>query len=393
MYALSNQDYKDILDIVYLCNSHLANRELHNDILRALRRMFNTNGEIFFPGTKDLKSIALTNFVSLDLDDYYNALYAQHYWRFDPHLQRALHSRSIAFKSDDIVAPSQWLRLDYYNEFFRPQNKKHELSICLRSSSKLFGMLCLLRSGRQRNFHELDIIKAKILAPHLTNALRNSLLLSEIDEELKMLRAGMKSLSQGVVLLDYELRPIYFNSEAKRICLYLSRQSQESTDQNGYKSGELSLAFEIVEDCLSLKELLRSGNNIAPLQRQRIISAECSNTFCIECSVAWQHSDISSIPYFVVSLEDITKAYKINQEIIQKKYHLTDREVDITCCTADGLTNKEIAESLFISKFTVETHLRNIYEKTGAKNRTELASIISPAQKMKSLYKRGHFLS
>jgi DNA-binding CsgD family transcriptional regulator len=382
MYALNNRDYKDILGVIYICNSQLVPRVFQKNILQALQRMFNTNGQVFFPGTKDLKSIELTNYVTLGSNDYYSDLYTQHYWRFDPHLQKALNSSSIAYKSDDIVTPSEWLKLDYYNEFFRPQNIKNELSICLRSHNKLFGMLCLLRSRQQRNFNEMDIIKAKVLAPHLTNALRNSLLLSEIDGGLKMLQAGTEALSQGVVLVDYELRPVYFNSEAKRICLYLSRKSQEPTNSVSHKNEEFSLTSEIVEDCSILKEQLQSENNIDPLQRQRIISTERNKMFYIECFVTWQHSEISSKPCFVISLEDISKTHKVKQDIMQKKYHLTDREVDIIHYAIDGLTNKEIAESLSISKFTVETHLRHVFEKTGVKNRTELAKMMQPTQKI-----------
>jgi len=40
-----------------------------------------------------------------------------------------------------------------------------------------------------------------------------------------------------------------------------------------------------------------------------------------------------------------------------------------------GLTNDEIAEKLFISPRTVQTHIRNILAKTGLKNRVELAIV------------------
>ncbi len=45
---------------------------------------------------------------------------------------------------------------------------------------------------------------------------------------------------------------------------------------------------------------------------------------------------------------------------------LTDREREILKLIAKEFTNKKIAEALFISERTVETHRKNIFKKTGA---------------------------
>jgi DNA-binding CsgD family transcriptional regulator len=50
--------------------------------------------------------------------------------------------------------------------------------------------------------------------------------------------------------------------------------------------------------------------------------------------------------------------------------HLTEREIDILEQLESGLTYQEIAEALFISENTVRTHIRHIYKKLGASNRT-----------------------
>ncbi|MDE7444065.1 MAG: LuxR C-terminal-related transcriptional regulator, partial [Muribaculaceae bacterium] len=42
---------------------------------------------------------------------------------------------------------------------------------------------------------------------------------------------------------------------------------------------------------------------------------------------------------------------------------LTDREKEIICCVARGLSNKEIADRLCVSVHTVTTHRRNICAK------------------------------
>jgi DNA-binding CsgD family transcriptional regulator len=52
---------------------------------------------------------------------------------------------------------------------------------------------------------------------------------------------------------------------------------------------------------------------------------------------------------------------------------LTGRELEVARLVVDRKTNPEIAEELFLSKKTVETHLRNIFRKLDVSSRVELA--------------------
>ncbi|HEY4652617.1 MAG TPA: response regulator transcription factor [Pontibacter sp.] len=51
---------------------------------------------------------------------------------------------------------------------------------------------------------------------------------------------------------------------------------------------------------------------------------------------------------------------------------LSKREIEVLTLIAEGFTNAEIADKLFTSKRTIETHRQNILEKTGAKNTANL---------------------
>lgn len=51
---------------------------------------------------------------------------------------------------------------------------------------------------------------------------------------------------------------------------------------------------------------------------------------------------------------------------------LSEREVDVLLGICRGLSTQEIADSLFISKRTVDAHRANILEKTGSKNTASL---------------------
>lgn len=51
---------------------------------------------------------------------------------------------------------------------------------------------------------------------------------------------------------------------------------------------------------------------------------------------------------------------------------LTDRERDVICLIGEGMKNKDIADSLFISESTVRHHLTSVYDKLGVSDRLEL---------------------
>lgn len=70
------------------------------------------------------------------------------------------------------------------------------------------------------------------------------------------------------------------------------------------------------------------------------------------------------------------------KELLEKKYNPADdvpiiskREVEVLRLIADGLTNQEIGEKLFISPLTVDSHRKNLLLKFNAKNTASLVKI------------------
>lgn len=61
---------------------------------------------------------------------------------------------------------------------------------------------------------------------------------------------------------------------------------------------------------------------------------------------------------------------------------LTQRELEIARRIVDRQTNRQIAEALFLSPKTVETHIRNIFGKLGADSRVEVARIVERADRL-----------
>ena len=62
-----------------------------------------------------------------------------------------------------------------------------------------------------------------------------------------------------------------------------------------------------------------------------------------------------------------------NQAVIDKSIRMTKRERQVIELIADGLANKEIAQKLHLSTYTVKSHVHNILEKLTLNTRVQIA--------------------
>ncbi|HEX2271619.1 MAG TPA: response regulator transcription factor [Pyrinomonadaceae bacterium] len=66
--------------------------------------------------------------------------------------------------------------------------------------------------------------------------------------------------------------------------------------------------------------------------------------------------------------------FALNQERL-KDLGITKRELEILELIAQGMSNREIAEKLFVSENTVKTHSSRLFDKLSAKRRTQAVQI------------------
>ena len=71
---------------------------------------------------------------------------------------------------------------------------------------------------------------------------------------------------------------------------------------------------------------------------------------------------------------------------------LTSAEAAVAYLAAEGKTNREIAETLFISPHTVNSHLRHIFDKLGINSRISLTRMAEPprARRTERTVTRAH---
>jgi DNA-binding NarL/FixJ family response regulator len=78
-----------------------------------------------------------------------------------------------------------------------------------------------------------------------------------------------------------------------------------------------------------------------------------------------------------VALQTLRKSVQYETSVYQEK--LSMREVDVLSLIMQGLSNKKIAERLFISFETVRSHRKNILRKVGVSNTAALVNYYNQA--------------
>jgi DNA-binding NarL/FixJ family response regulator len=81
-------------------------------------------------------------------------------------------------------------------------------------------------------------------------------------------------------------------------------------------------------------------------------------------------------PGFTIIINDLNRYSDDAEEIILGQAKLSNREALVARYAGIGWTNKEIADNVHSSPFTVQNQLKKVFEKTGLKNRTQLANLM-----------------
>jgi DNA-binding NarL/FixJ family response regulator len=80
---------------------------------------------------------------------------------------------------------------------------------------------------------------------------------------------------------------------------------------------------------------------------------------------------------------EISEVLKLQQNRASSLTQLPKRELEIASMASSGLTNREIAERLYISENTVKSAMKNIFQRLHITSRRKLIALINPETRMR----------
>ncbi|MEA2619228.1 MAG: hypothetical protein QOC97_1, partial [Chloroflexota bacterium] len=144
-------------------------------------------------------------------------------------------------------------------------------------------------------------------------------------------------------------------------CIGLAEGSVDALEAAVARFGDIPNQYEEARTRLCLGELLRRRGKRAAASAALELALRAFEEIGAE---AWSERARSELALTGVS------AHRPRASTLQD---LTPQERNVARLVAAGFTNREVADRLFVTTNTVETHLRHIFEKLGVASRTQLA--------------------
>jgi DNA-binding CsgD family transcriptional regulator len=246
-------------------------------------------------------------------------------------------------------------RSDRYHRVLLPLGYEHELRLALVDGSTCWGALALLREPGSPDFAPADVRVAESLCSALTEGLRIGLVLGAVSVDTT-------PDGPGLMILDDELEILTSTPTAERWL-------EELRDESSAVPGGVPDAIRSVVACVRQMENAEGAQDQTPRARVR---GRSGRWLVIHGSRTRERDGrVRGIAVIVEQAKPSEIA-----PLIVCAYGLSDRETNVTRLILQGLSTKEIAAELYVSPYTIQDHLKSIFNKVGVRSRRELAARI-----------------
>lgn len=322
---LSSKDYKDILEIIELIHSILDRNLMFNALCERLQRLVPFSTSAFIPVDLKTGNPALNHLFTFNISDPIKValLFCQYYAPLHPMARKGIpHFINNPAKVSDFISDSDLTETEYSKDFQSLMPCFYEMGIAtLGSQGDPVGMLGFHRPRSDKDFTDKDKEIIGILAPHLSRAIHN----------INIVETITSAQGLGLIVISQDGIPPFINDEAKRA---LAGRPISSIPDPGFSIEPI---------------FFKSGAGVYRVRTMPAYHGRKDKTILLEPTPS-DNNIMSKLTGF----------------------GLTKREQEIATFVIRGLSNKDIAERLFICEQTVKDHLRHIFEKMNVRSRCEL---------------------
>src|SRR5919107_183062 len=243
-----------------------------------------------------------------------------------------------------------------YREYLGPVGLSHEMRGVCTVDRKRWGGTDLTREKGRPDFNSKEVAFLRQVAPHLGAGLKAAALRAEASLDLE--GEGVP----GVLVLDHRGWVIQHTQAARRLL-------EELEDLGpGWQEGEgLPLAIWMVASAVRKALMAQSDRDQARVPRL-CIKTRSGRWLRLQGALTEARPDEpSGTIIFIEPAGPRDMAW-----LKTSAYGLTPREREVVELVLHGASGKQISDTLYISEYTVQEHLSNIFDKVGVRGRRAL---------------------
>lgn len=344
-------------------------------ILQLLSKHFNFNKSFIFPFAyqaidieRRSKREAMNNIVSLNVDAESVKEYVEVISKvdiFSPRfLPESLRRQKVLF-TYDVMPERKYYGTEYY-KYMKKYDMEKQACIYLRRKNEVIATICLFRSQREADFSAKDRLLMEYLSDVISDQYIIALKLSGDVMSQEGFNMFFRKSDVGAAMLNSHLTVVMANNSAQdysRGLVDVLGKERELLTRSNYRWNAKYSNIQQIIDWIGM-ELVNSD---AGMTRYSFLLEEY---FFLYCPVFFVNI------FGDVEIRHLVLFWRVKKEVsyeFKKIYDsLTQRELEILRLVIEGRRNLEIAELLNISKYTVRSHVSNLYQKFDVQSRLEL---------------------
>ena len=233
-----------------------------------------------------------------------------------------------------------------HRELKRPHGFGDELRAALSDDWATWGGLALLRADDRGPFEASDAVLLATVSPILAEGIRRTMLLDRVSSRDEPVGLAVLAPDDSLTLV---------NAEAEAWLAELGRPGPGEALPTVVRA-VATAARGIAEGRLAADRLARAR-----------VRTESGRWLVVRGSTLGDDDSLTAVIFEPAGAHELAP-------LIANAYALTDRERTVTQLVAHGLPTDAIAARLHLSPWTVQDHLKSIFEKTGVGSRGELVA-------------------
>lgn len=300
-------------------------------------------------------------------------------------VQRGLFIEGTVLLGEEVVPFEQMHRTPMYRELNHPNQIDHLLIGNLFDFSSSIGLptaITFYRSIKEGAFTPEERERLLIVMPHISRALGVMTKLREADLRIAASLSALDRIASGVLLFNSQGLVTFANRAARRILedddglrLVHRHNSSSLGDLAAGDRNTQDALFRAIEGVIS-PDILNTGHFSRAVPVPRPSGRQAYTLNFSSLAVQNEFGTGTEAPCAIAFLTDSAEPIRVDHELLNKTYGLTQAEIRVAEALTECIANKEIAEKLGLSPSTVRTQLNSIFSKTNVSGRTSLMKLL-----------------